>query len=138
MNDRAIEVIKAYWQNQKGDEKFPLPDSINGDDVEQIWLSCFLIEATNGKFVYTHFGDSLAEAYAKDLHSTAIIEDILYPESPEFTHKLLEVMNTSEPLTYDGAFINFDNTDIKFRKILLPLGDNKITHILGAMLWQAF
>jgi len=132
-------VLKAYWENQKGENQFPAPDDILPENIEQIWPSCFIAEAGNGKFLYSHFGEQMLLAYAKDMHSENIVDDTLYPESPEFIHKLLEVMNTKEPLTYDGAFINFDNQDIKFRKILLPLGDGEIvTHVLGGMLWQKF
>ena len=47
-------------------------------------------------------------------------------------------MNLKEPLLYDGALINRDNLDIKFHKILLPLGDDTITHIIGGMIWREF
>lgn len=139
MNERAIEVLNAYWENQKGENKFPSFDDIREADIAQYWPDCFVAEAANGKFIYSHFGESLVEAYAKDLHSTRIVEDMLYPESPEFPHKLLELMNGQEPIIYDGALINHENEDIKFRKLLLPLGNGKIvTHILGAVIWQKF
>ena len=139
MNDRAVEILKAYWLNAKGDNKYPAYEDIFESGLENIWPCCFIAEVQNGKFAYSYFGAEMTEAYAENLENAQIVEDLLYPESPEFSHKLIESLNSDQPLTYDGAFINRENTDIKFRKILLPLGTgNKVTHILGAMIWQRF
>ena len=139
MNDRAVDILKAYWLHMKGENKFPSLDDISTSELENIWPSCFITEVKNGKFTYTYFGDSMTDAYAENYEGQQVIEDLLYPETPELSHKMIEAMNIDEPMVFDGAFINKENEDIKFRKVLLPLGENnKITHLLGAMIWQKF
>jgi len=87
---------------------------------------------------YEFLGKSIIEAYADENVSEQIIEDQLYPESPGIINKFQEVVNALEPILYEGAFINKSNQDIKFRKILLPLGENGVVkHIIGGMRWKA-
>ncbi len=139
MNDRAVDILKAYWLLAKGENKFPALEDISVSELENIWPSCFIAEVKNGKFTYSYFGEEMTDAYAENLEEQQIVEDLLYPETPEFSHKLIEAMNIDKPMIFDGAFINRENIDIKFRKVLLPLGTgDKVTHILGSMIWQRF
>ena len=139
MNDRAVDILKAYWLLAKGERKFPELEDISMSELENIWPSCFIAEAQNGKFVYTYFGEEMTDAYAENLEGQQIVDDLLYPETPELSHKMIEALNVDEPMVFDGALINRENVDIKFRKVLLPLGvGSKVTHLLGSMIWQKF
>ena len=111
------------------------------EELAAIWESCFLIEVEEGgkKFKYEYLGNKIVEAYGADLEGLSVDDDPLYPESPDITTKLRETMQGCLPLQYEGAFISRDNADIKFHKILLPLGSGgKVNYILGGMRWREF
>jgi hypothetical protein len=138
---QLTEVLQEYWEDKKGNANFPAAADIDGTEIESIWQNCYLVEVIDGgaKFMYEYLGDSIVEACGNDLEGTFIVDDLIYPETPEATAKLREVVKDHQPLVYDGAFINHQNQDIKFRKILLPLGaGNTVNYILGGMIWKAF
>lgn len=139
MNEGLIETLKNYWEAKKGENAFPELYDMSEGELEEIWNNCFIAEVSNNKFVYETMGESVIDAYELNMQGLEVTEDLLYPESPNPVHKMIEVLNAKEPVIYDGAFINRENVDIKFRKILLPLGENgKVTHIFGGIIWQAF
>jgi hypothetical protein len=139
--DRITDILRQYWEAKKGAAPYPAANDIDTKELENIWEDCFLIEVLDGgkSFKYEYLGDSIADAYADDLEGKEVIEDLLYPESPGVLIKFRETMQTCLPLEYEGAFINKNNADIKFRKILMPLGKaGKVNYILGGMRWRAF
>ena len=137
---RIPDTVLHYWEEIKGDLNYPKQDDVESANISDIWKNCFLIKIEeDGKFVYNFLGSSLVQAYADNLEGEEIVEDLLYPESPELKAKFAELIATKQPVHYEGALINKNNMDIKFRKILLPLGkDGKIDFILGGMRWRAF
>lgn len=138
-NKRITDILKEYWDTKRQGRLFPSESDIDAEDLKEIWQNCFLAEVKDGKFNYDFFGSSIIEAYADDMEGEEVVEDLLYPENPQITNKFMEVLNAKVPVFYEGVFINKNNMDIKFRKILLPLGDNsKIKYILGGMRWKAF
>ena len=136
---RITERLKNYWEEKRGSNPYPTESQINSSELEDIWDDCFLIEYENGKFRYSFLGTSIIEAYGDNMEGEEIVEDLLYPETPDISAMFQEVLDTKDVIYYDGAFINKNNMDIKFRKILLPLGENgKINYIIGGMRWKAF
>jgi hypothetical protein len=139
--ERITDILREYWEGKKGNAPYPAANDINNSDLADIWEDCFMIEVVDGgkSFRYEYLGDSIADAYADDLEGKEVVEDLLYPESPGVLIKFRETMQTCLPLEYEGAFINKNNDDIKFRKILMPIGSGgKVTYILGGMRWRAF
>lgn len=136
---RITDALKKYWETQKGERKFPSEKDIIATDIESIWENCFLVRVDGaGKFAYEFLGESIIEAYADNSIGEDVVEDQLYPENPGIISKFNEVVQTAEPLFYEGVFINKNNVDIKFRKILLPLGeDGKVKHLIGGMRWKS-
>lgn len=136
---RITDSLRTYWESLQEGRKFPSENDIDSDDITEIWENCFLVRVDSSeKFAYEFWGKSIIEAYADDNVGEQVIEDQLYPESPGIIDKFQEVIEAQEPIFYEGAFINKNNADIKFRKILLPLGkDGVITHIIGGMRWKA-
>lgn len=138
---RITDLLKEYWESKKGTNPYPSEADIDDSEIGESWESCFLVEVVDGgkKFRYEYLGNQIVEAYGDDLEGQEIVEDLLYPESPDTTVKFRETMQGCLPLEYEGAFINKNNMDIKFRKILLPLGSGgKVNYILGGMRWRAF
>ena len=144
MNDNKLldvtKLLKEYWEDKKIGAPFPEVSDISGSEIEDIWANCFIIAAKpDGGFAYEYAGENVAKAYEYEMEGQDIVDDMLYPESPELITKLTEVTKKPEPLEYEGAFISRENEDIKFRKILLPLStDGEIKYILGGMIWRSF
>lgn len=139
MNEDLPKILEKHWNDKRGEEAFPAEYEISENELDAIWQNCFIVRISDAKFIYESFGESLIEAYSYNMQGEEVVDDVLYPESPPLAHKLIEVLNSKEPLTYDGALINKENIDIKFRKILVPLGEEgRITHILGGMIWRPF
>ncbi len=139
--NRITDILREYWESKKGSAPYPDAEDIDSEDLSHIWEDCFMIKVEDGgkSFSYEYLGDSIADAYADDMEGKEIIEDLLYPESPGVLIKFRETMQTCLPLEYEGAFINKNNADIKFRKILMPVGEKgKVGYILGGMRWRAF
>ena len=139
--ERITDILREYWNGKKGTSPYPAADDIDVAELKDIWQDCFMIEVLDGgkSFRYEYLGDSITDAYADDLEGKEVIEDLLYPESPGVLIKFHETMQTCQPLEYEGAFINKNNADIKFRKILMPIGNGgKVTYIIGGMRWRAF
>lgn len=136
---RITDALKTYWESLQNGRKFPTENDLSAEDIAPIWENCFLVRVDGDKkFAYEFWGKSIIEAYADDNIGEEVIEDQLYPESPGIIDKFQEVVTAEEPIFYEGAFINKANEDIKFRKILLPLGkDGVVTHIIGGMRWKA-
>lgn len=135
---RITDELKAYWDRLRGSNPFPAEDQIDAAELHSIWQNCFLVKFEADHFAYEFLGESIIEAYADDTVGEDIIEDQLYPENPGILNKFREVVMLKEPVYYEGAFINKDNLDIKFRKILLPLGNNnQVQYILGGMRWKS-
>ena len=135
---RITDELKSYWERLRGNRPFPSEDQISADELTLIWQNCFLAKFEGGHFSYDFLGESIIEAYADNTVGEDIIEDQLYPESPGIINKFQEVVTYKMPVYYEGSFINKDNLDIKFRKILLPLGiDGNVQYILGAMRWKS-
>ena len=122
-NQRITDALREYWESKKGGRPFPGEDEINQDDLREIWDNCFLVEIEGDKFRYSFLGDSIIEAYGDNLEGDEIVENEIYPESTSVINKLREVAESKEPVLFEGAFINKNNMDIKFRKTLLPLGE---------------
>lgn len=136
---RITETLLKYWESKKDGRDFPEESDINSEEIEEIWDSCFLVQVLDGKFTYSFLGKSIIEAYGDNLEGEEVVENEIYPESPETTAKFAEIVQTKEANKFEGAFINRNNMDIKFRKTLMPLGrDGKVEYILGAMRWRSF
>lgn len=137
--NKLNEILFQYWEDLKGDKEMPCESDIKSEEIADVWDNCFLVEKNGDKYAYSHLGKSIIEAYGDAVEGEDIIEDDIYPESPSILAKLEEVSQTKEPMHYEGAFINRNNMDIKFRKMLLPLGDNgEVKYILGGMRWRFF
>lgn len=134
---RLTDELRNYWESLKQEKFLPNEAQINPDFIASIWPSCFLVKVKEGGFAFEYLGDEIMQAYEKDEVSSELIAEQLYPEKPGITFKFEEVVSKKEPVEYDGEFLDSQDMEIKFRKILLPIGDDeKVTHILGGMRWK--
>lgn len=134
---RLSDQLITYWESKKEGSNIPLESNIDGDEISDIWDSCFLIEYEDNKFRYSYLGEDIVEAYGDDLQGLEIVEGLIYPENSNIIENFQNVVDSQEPKRFEGEFTNKNNMLIKYRKTLVPLGDGeKVTYILGGMRWR--
>lgn len=138
---RINEQLMEYWKSLKGSGRFPPESDFDNGQIEEVWDHCFLVEVKpeNKSYKYTYLGPALIEAYGDNIEGREVFSKVMSPETGNAATKFDEVVKRQEPVTYEGEFMNSNKMQIRFRKILLPLGeDGKVTYIVGGMKWRAF
>lgn len=142
---RINERLLSYWASLKEGRAYPLEQEIVPEAIDDVWQNCFLVkvEERGGEpvFVYTFLGEDLIEAYGDDMTGHEICETLVYPNSEQFSEKLLEVLTDEAAVIDEGEFENSQGLQIKYRSCLLPLGDSGsegVSYIIGGMKWRAF
>lgn len=141
---RFHERLQEYWDDLRGNRKFPTESEINPDDLPDIWSSCFLVSIDDVTrrlgYRYSYLGDSLIEAYGDDLTNPDIALKLVSAANAPMIEKFNEVLKTQKPIIDIAEFVNLKFLNIRYRTCLLPLGVNErdITHIIGCMRWKVY
>ena len=140
-NRRITEKLLRYWLKLRSDKQFPNESELDIDHLSDIWDSCFLVEMRSpGVFRYNYLGRNLIEAYGGDVTNEEISKKLVSPYTERVAKKFAEVVAARKPIKDDAEFIDSKNLQIKYRQILLPLGDStgELKYILGGMRWKHF
>ena len=136
--ERRLPVILLnYWKKIKGDRKFPFENSINPDDLKDIWEYCYLIQVNDLqnrlKVDFTFMGAEIVKAYEQYLGDDKDLIDIISPRSSRLAQNFQIVINEMRPLLQSGKFKDARGNIINFRQCLLPIGNNdsKVDAIFG-------
>jgi len=136
--------LKKYWDMLRGEKPFPTENSIDPDDLQDIWDSCFLISIDDVThrmgYRYSYMGSHLIEAYGDQLNSGDVSSRLISMNGSPMVKKFDEVIREKKPLIDESEFVNGSNINIRYRTCILPLGtdDGKVTHILGCMRWKMY
>ena len=140
---RLVYQLKNYWDSKRDGEAFPKLSDIRGEEIPDIWPSCFILDT---KFSYPYFeylGRNLAKyscvyAYLGGEGSTMRTEF----DKAELDRTVLDiavvgyadVVKNREPRIAEDEIRLYDNQKILFRAILLPLSEDgeTINFVLGA------
>lgn len=129
---RVTEQLQTYWKKIKGKQAYPSLADIHPSDIREIWQDCFMVEIGEDRHHYTYLGDNICDMFGGDLTGTSV----LYL-CDSLAQKYFEVVKSKKPVSNEDEFTNLNNQEIKFRQILLPIGENKkVDHILGAMRYK--
>ena len=144
-NQRRInEVLSSYWHMQCDGRPFPMETDIDIDTIHDIWDSCFLVRLdphmADRRYTYLYLGPSLVDAYGGTLEDREICENLVFPSTMSLVHRFDEVVNAAKPILDEGEFVNSRNIPVRYRSIMLPLGqpNGKIGFILGGMRWKSY
>lgn len=146
VEDRRItNKLLHYWENLKDDRAFPSIRKINpkSKEIADIWNSCFIVEASNKSrkedYSYKYIGMNIIKAYGKDLTGFKV-EDVATMEPGHLADVYEKVLATKRPYYDEGEIQAPGNRIIKYRQILLPLGNDgvNIDSILGGMSYKVF
>jgi hypothetical protein len=140
---RVTEILKNYWDFLRENRSFPPEKEVQPKAIEKIWDNCFIVEANNlsrkEDYKYKYIGPKIITAYGQDLTGLTV-ENMASPEAGHLAEEYEKVLAIKRPVFDEGEFKTQDKKLIKYRQILLPLGENgiSITAILGGMSSKVF
>lgn len=142
---RYHQQLQAYWEQLKGNRRFPLEREINPDEIEEIWPSCFLVSIdsvtkTTG-YRYSYLGHEMQAAYGEEPHNPDIVHRLDCTDTSRMIARFDEVLATGQPVIDESSFINTNGLHIRYRTCMLPLGlqdHTTVGYILGCMRWKAY
>lgn len=116
-----------YWDKLRGNRAFPCEDSINPDEIPEIWPHCYLIQTNDLKnrrrADFTYLGSEILRIY-HDLLATEDANDFISPSTSHLSQNFWLVIENKKPIMQSGQFPTSRGNTIKFRQCLLPLGNN--------------
>lgn len=140
---RITVVLRKYWDYLREERAFPTEREINPAEIADIWENCFIVEANNNSrkedYIYKYIGKKIIQAYGEDLTGMAV-DKMVAPEAGHLAEEYEKVLGIKRPVLDEGTLKAPNKGVIKYRQILLPLGENgiKITAILGGMSYKVF
>lgn len=135
---RINKRLLTYWNNlKKSSNDIPYEDSINPEEIEDLWSNCFVINANSHK--YSYMGKNIIaiqegkSVIGKDVYATLICQN-----DSNVASIINEVVSSKAPLTQDSQFENRYGVTIKYRRCFLPLADESgnVSYILGGIRWK--
>lgn len=148
---RITNRLYQYWQELRAANSAPLKEptglpaleQINPEEIIDLWDSCFILEVKemDGESIgyrYQYLGKKLEGMHDGDtVHDDSNTIQTL----KERKLALYEiVIDTKQPCIDESEFVNLDGDLVKYRKILLPLGDKegRVHHILGGTRFKLY
>jgi len=141
---RIHERLQDYWESLRQGRIYPCETDVNPEKIADIWENCLLVsiheEDLKYGYQYTYLGAHLIEAFADDLTCRDISSRLIETTSQPLVQGFEQVIRTGKPVQENAEFVNSLGMVIKYRSILLPLGQDpqKVDYIIGAMKWRAF
>ena len=97
--------------------------------------------AKHGGYRYTYMGKNLLDAFGEDV-TRDDAETLVSLPSSRVIAKFDQAVAMRKPLIDEAEFVNAKKMTIKYRQILLPLGNNRepmeLFYLFGGMRWKAF
>lgn len=134
---RVTDILNDYWEELRGNKAYPSIDEIDKNKLAEVWEDTFLIEVfplvMGSGYRFLHKGKNIGDDY----HSEAgkYIKNLVIGFLDNASDRYEKVIKEQKPLREENIF-ETDNTKLKYRQILLPLGNSdkgEITGIIGGM-----
>lgn len=141
--ERLTTILMNYWKAIKKEMAFPAEEDVNPAEIKDIWDCCFIVEANNfmmvKDFFYKYLGDGIRSAYLKDLSGHSL-DHVVAPKIEKLASEYERVLATKAPVYQEGSIPLKNGKVIKFRQVLLPLGDDgvNITSIMGGFSYKIY
>ena len=140
---RANHHLLRYWKSLCGDRAYPSEKEIDlealGEIADHVFLLHTNVSNARSGFRYGAMGASLIRAYGDNFSGQDVYDALLCTRRDTIVEDILRVLATKAPVTQEAVFENSQQVQIKYRRILCPLGPdpNTIDYIIGAMRWRA-
>jgi len=134
LEQRLVLRVLSYWRELAGTRPMPTVYDIGNPPVDDIREDCFILEfVESGELVFRFVGARQQAALDSDpagLPLSALDEETLLGRAVSYRDHVLE---RKAPISVGGQFIDADGRTVLYRSILLPLGKNAITALLGCV-----
>lgn len=139
---RITDTIIDHWDEIRGDRKFPSEDSLDLKCLSGVIDSCCLVQTRDiggGAYNYSYLGKKIVEAYGRDLTRQSH-RLLTAPQANHLQAVYEQIIRRKEPIIDDGEFKNLSGQTVKYRQVLVPLGDSddKVESILCGMRYKIF
>ena len=135
---RLTQRLLDYWNEKRGDRAMPEENDIDPDELATDWDYCFLLQARDifniQDYNFTYLGTGITQAYFDNLFDEHN-EFLIGPNAYHLSNHFDKVLQTKAPVMDEGEFCTLQGRCIRYRQVLLPLGDvqGSITAIFGGM-----
>jgi len=134
IEQRLVLRLLNYWRELADDRAMPTVYDIGSKTVGDIRDDCFILEfVESGELVFRFVGERQKAVLGSDpagLPLSAIDEETLLGRAVSYRAHVLE---RKTPVSVGGQFIDKAGQTVLYRSILLPLGEDKITALLGCV-----
>lgn len=143
LHHRCHERLQSYWEELLAGRALPRENDINPDALSDIWKSCFLIcidpVTKQSGYRYSYLGEDLVDAYGDDMKNPDVARMLLSTANAPIVKIFDEAVRQKRPVVDEAEFVNLKNVKIRYRKCVVPLGnDQQVTHLLGCMRWKIY
>jgi hypothetical protein len=135
---RHTELLLYLWQRLRGKRLFPSEDTIDFEEIVDLWGACFLVQVRDITCVehynYTYLGEKIFVDYQTGLLPQGIPR-IVTLNAADIGDQLKKVMIEKQPHFEAGSYALLDGKEIRFRQCLLPLGptDDEVHSVIGRL-----
>jgi hypothetical protein len=130
---RLVLRLLNYWRELANERSMPTVADI-ADSSADIRQHCFILEfADAGELVFQFVGEGQHAALGSDptgLPLSVIDDETLLGRAVSYRAQVIE---RQAPVSVGGQFTDKDGRAVLYRSILLPLGENAITALLGCV-----
>jgi hypothetical protein len=134
LEQRLVLRVLSYWRELAGTRPMPTVYDVGNPTVGDIREDCFVLEfVESGELVFRSVGARQQAVLGSDpagLPVSALDEETLLGRAVSYHGHVLE---RKAPISVGGQFIDVDGRTILYRSILLPLGKNAVTALLGCV-----
>jgi hypothetical protein len=129
---RLVLRLLKRWRDLAGERPMPTVDDVTGlaSDIRD---DCFVLEDQGGELVVRFVGERQKAILGSDpagLGLSAIDGETLLGHAVSYRAQVIE---RGVPVSVGGQFVDKNGHAILYRSILLPLGRNGITALLGCV-----
>ncbi len=134
--------LTKYWTKLCDGRMFPSESEVKPVLISDMWDYCFVVKADNSckreDYKYKYFGQNIAKAYQGELRATKNIPTLINLDPGHLEEEYEKVLAWKRPVISNGENTIGMNRVIRFRQVLLPLGDDgiNINAILGCMSYR--
>jgi hypothetical protein len=138
---RHTELLLYLWQRLRGKRLFPSEDTIDFEEINDLWSMCFLVQIRDIEevkhFNYTFLGEGIIHIYQQGILPSGIL-NIATLDAYDISDLITQVAHDKKPLFINGSYPLLDNKEIRYRQCILPLGptDEAVHSVIGRLSYK--
>jgi hypothetical protein len=140
---RITDVLYNHWDSARAGKLFPAYEDIKPEQLKHVWEDAFVLKVmpliTGYGFSVVHQGKNFGDDFIR--HSTGFyIKNMITGFFETASDLYKKVVESQEPYRSEEIYTAESGEQLKYRQIILPLGDaesGKVTHIIGGMRFLA-